>query len=257
MKARVRISPSRSASSCSSANSCAVSSTRAPRPLHAPLHQVEFEIGDPQRGCPDVSRAPEQRADSREQFRIREGFGQVVVGAELEPLDLVGNRVASGEQQHRRRLALPKAAQHFEPVDDRQHHVEDQQVEVLFERHEQAVLAVAGDRDAITGLGQSPLQVGPHFFFVFDNQDAHGGQRLGQGSDAANDNAKSDDAPRFAEDEKTVIWEPSGSRRSLLNLLDRPYPAGPRRYRRRGVPSESRRSDDPRQCIRIWEDEIL
>ena len=61
--------------------------------------------------------AANQRTGPGLQLLEREGLGQVVVGAQVEPLDPVAQRVARREDQHRHpRLAPPHAAQHLQPV---------------------------------------------------------------------------------------------------------------------------------------------
>ena len=63
-----------------------------------------------------------------EQLREGERLDEVVIGAELEPLDAVVDLVARAEEKHRR-LPLPAdALQHRPAVDPGQHHVEQDQV---------------------------------------------------------------------------------------------------------------------------------
>ena len=74
-----------------------------------------------------------ERGEPRLEFAQREGLGEVVVRAGLEALELVRQRVARGQHQHRRVavgvLAQPPAER--QPVDSRQVEVEHDGVELL------------------------------------------------------------------------------------------------------------------------------
>jgi hypothetical protein len=95
------------------------------------------------------------RPDPRQQFRRAERFGHVVVGAEAEAAHLVLLGAAGGEQEDRRvgreRRGGPVAerAQHAEPVESGEHHVEDDQVGAPNGRGADAVGPGAGRRDLL------------------------------------------------------------------------------------------------------------
>ena len=88
-------------------------------------------------------------ADPAEQLADRERLGDVVVGADLEPDDLVDLLVLGGQQDDRHRAAGADVAADVEPGAARHHDVEDQQVEagVLAAELAVGVLAVDGQRD--------------------------------------------------------------------------------------------------------------
>ena len=95
-------------------------------------------------------RAPQDGAHPRQQLARVERLGQVVVGAELEPDDLVDVVALGGEHDDRRVGALGQradAAADLEPVDAGEHDVEQHHVEVALLQRGQPALPVAGDGD--------------------------------------------------------------------------------------------------------------
>jgi len=76
--------------------------------------------------------APQQRADTRRQLVEIEGLGQVVVGAGIEPLHAIGDRIARGDDENGQRLA-PRAQrlEELQPIGAGQPQVEQHQLEGL------------------------------------------------------------------------------------------------------------------------------
>ena len=72
-------------------------------------------------------RAAEDRLDARDELTGIERLRQVVVGADLEPDDLVDVLVTRRQHQDRHVARLANTARHLDPVDVRQHQVEDDQ----------------------------------------------------------------------------------------------------------------------------------
>ena len=70
-----------------------------------------------------------------------------------------------------------QAATHFEPVEARQHHVEDDGVVVVLGGEPQAVGPVEGDVDRVALLAQATFEEGRHPRLVLDDQDSHGDER--------------------------------------------------------------------------------
>ena len=62
-------------------------------------------------------RAAQHGADAREQFLQIEGLGDVVVGAKLQPLQLVGLLAASGQNDDRHLARLPQHRTQIEAVE--------------------------------------------------------------------------------------------------------------------------------------------
>ena len=71
---------------------------------------------------------PQQRVDPGDQLAAAERLGEVVVGADGQPDDEVGLRIARGQHQHRNRPVPLDLAAHVEAVDPRQHEVEHDEV---------------------------------------------------------------------------------------------------------------------------------
>ena len=71
--------------------------------------------------------APQDRLDPRDELARVERLRQVVVGADLEPDDLVDVLVARGQHQDRHVGALAQPLADLDPVDVRQHQVEHDQ----------------------------------------------------------------------------------------------------------------------------------
>ena len=96
------------------------------------------------------------------------GFGQIVVGAQIEPDDAIDVVAARRQHQHGRlRAGLAQLLQHVEARQPRQHDVENDEVVVLALRAAQALDARrhAGELDALRGevldehLGQAHVVV--------------------------------------------------------------------------------------------------
>jgi hypothetical protein len=89
----------------------------------------------------------QQRTDARDEFANAEGLRQIIVRAAFETEHLVGFLAARGQHQNRdvaiHRLATHGPA-HRHPVELRQHHVENQQIERIGLRQPEAGCAVAG-----------------------------------------------------------------------------------------------------------------
>src|SRR4051794_3730097 len=97
-------------------------------------------------------RAAERRLHARAELAHRERLGDVVVGAELEPEDLVDLLRLGREHDDRHGLALrPQAPADLQAVHARQHHVQDHEVEDL--------LGEAGERLAPVGRGNHLVTV--------------------------------------------------------------------------------------------------
>ena len=118
--------------------------------------------------------AAQQGAQPRAQLAQREGLDQVVVGAGVEALDAVVDRVARGEHEHRGAVAgLAHAPADLEAVDAGHAHVEDDGVG---RRGGQAVErrgAICGELHVVALERKRPLERGPHGRLVVDDQDPH------------------------------------------------------------------------------------
>src|SRR5205823_2567367 len=92
---------------------------------------VDLQVVDAEQRAFDGVRAADQGAEAGEQFLQLERLGQVVVGAEVEALDLVLDAAAGGEDEDVGRQGLRAAApllQQRQAVLFGQHQVEDDDV---------------------------------------------------------------------------------------------------------------------------------
>jgi hypothetical protein len=87
--------------------------------------------------------APQERPDAAPELANREGLRDVVVGAQLEPHHLVQLVAACREHDDRNGALRPEPPAHLEPVEPRQHQVEDDEIDVLLREPDERLLAVA------------------------------------------------------------------------------------------------------------------
>ena len=99
-------------------------------------------------------RAPQRRFDAAAELAHRERLGDVVVGADLEPGDLVGLAAFRGQHDDRHLAARAQLAADFDPVELGQHQVEDDQVEAALLEALQGFAAVERGGDVVAVLAQ-------------------------------------------------------------------------------------------------------
>ncbi len=126
---------------------------RVPFHIHpdtAALHHIGDQL--------DILTAAQHRPDPGHQFTVREGFGDIVVGAQFQAEDAVGVVAARGQHQDRNpaRCAAGRAdlAQGLDAVRTRHHHVEDRDGIVAAQRFAHAVVAVVDAGGAKAFLSQ-------------------------------------------------------------------------------------------------------
>ena len=136
--------------------------------------QVEADITGLEHRRLALRRHAQLRAHAREQLLEGERLGHVVVGAAVEPLDLLLDRAARGQHDHRQ-LGLARAdrVEHLQAVLAGQHHVEQDQPVVARQRFELAALTVVGDGHGVAVGLQALLDEARQRALVFDDQDAH------------------------------------------------------------------------------------
>ena len=138
---------------------------------HPSRRRVKPQIACLQHRRPGSRTSATQCPQPRDEHRVRERLGQVVISAGVQALDLVPDAVLGGQHQDRRPITF--AAQrlaHLVPVGSGQHDVENDRVERVFARHPDAVGAVVHDIDS-EAFGLQPLaQPGGQARLVFDHQ---------------------------------------------------------------------------------------
>ena len=137
--------------------------------LHALRAGVEREVTGLEHGALGrIGRPAQQRTQPCQQFAKGKRLHQVVVGAGIQPVYTVIDGVAGGQHQHRRLDALAaQLAAEAEPVQPRQHHVEDEQVIGRRERPVEPVAAVIGCIDGVAFLFKTPFHVPGDLVIVF------------------------------------------------------------------------------------------
>ncbi len=121
----------------------------AQQPVAAEVGLDRPEIDDGRRTVDrhGLVRAPEERADPGGQLAQAERLGDVVVGAELEPDDLVELGIL-GRQHHDRHARLgPDDAADLDPGQLGEHQVEQDEVRALGTELDQRLAAVGGRHD--------------------------------------------------------------------------------------------------------------
>jgi len=138
--------------------------------------RIEPQVAYLDRCRPFARRASHDRPQARQQLGERERFRQVVVGAGVEPADAVADRIPRGQHQHRDPdLALTEAFQDREAVEAREHHVEQNRVVGGGLDHPERVFADSSDVSGMAFLTQPSGDQSCHFWFVLDDEHAHGG----------------------------------------------------------------------------------
>ena len=118
--------------------------------------------------------AADEGAQPRDQLLGLEGLGKIIVGAGVQPGDLVRPAVARGEDEDGHGLALlAPAVEDGEAVYLGQAEVEDDGVVIFGGAEIMAVLAVGGEVDRVAGAFQRRAQLASEVGLVFDDQNAH------------------------------------------------------------------------------------
>ena len=113
--------------------------------------------------------AAQQRPQPRLQLAQRERLDQVVVGADVEPLHAVVDRVARGKHQNRRAVAgLAHPAGQLESVEAGHQDVEDDRVGGASREHVERLFAVGRELDLVVVELQGTLERPPDRGFVVD-----------------------------------------------------------------------------------------
>ena len=138
--------------------------------------RIEREFSGLQRAAHQLSRVTlVKREEPRLDFLERERLDEVVVGAVLEALELVVQRVARGHDQYRSiemRFLAQLAAQR-DAVDSRQSEVEQDAVKLVCYGKMQRGEPVRSGVDAVAARLQEIVEVGGDRRIVLDDQNAH------------------------------------------------------------------------------------
>ena len=140
---------------------------------------VEFETRVAQRLLGRAAAAAQQGSQPRAELLERERLDQVVVGAGVEALDAIRDRVARGEHQHGRAVAGgAQAAADLEPVGLGHEHVEHDRVRRLVGERVERLAAVGGQMDPVAVHPQRAVERVADRGLVIDHEDAHTRNRV-------------------------------------------------------------------------------
>jgi hypothetical protein len=118
---------------------------------------------------------PCQRFQAHAQLHQRKWFDQIVIGANIEAGDLVGEQVLGGQHQNGRvqgQLATQTPAQ-FQSIHAGQHQVQHDHIVGIAARLVQALQPIAGMRDGIAATGKVVADVLGDVVMIFNKQDTH------------------------------------------------------------------------------------
>ncbi len=118
--------------------------------------------------------AAKDRMHAGQNFANRKRFGDVVVGTELEPDDLVDLRVLGRDDDDRHAAALPEGSAEVEPAHPRQHQVEQDEIGPRGAGRPKTRSAVASLLDGEAGGGEVVLEHVADALVVLDDEDAAG-----------------------------------------------------------------------------------
>ena len=120
-----------------------------------------------------------QRVEAHFHFLQRKRLDQIGIGTGIEACQLVVQRIARGQHQHRRLLArlVAQLATDLQAVHSRQVEVKNDRVELVHDRQVQPGHTVGREVDGVATLFQIVAEVGGDIAVVFDDEDAHLYQR--------------------------------------------------------------------------------
>ena len=128
---------------------------------------AESDLPDCRRHRP---RPAQDRIDPQDQFFRLEGFGEIVVGAQRQPLDTVLGLAAGGEQQDGRIAPLAHGFGQLEPVHARHHHIENQEIEGERVEGRQGLGGIRRRGDAEAAFLEVALEKGPDPVVIVDDE---------------------------------------------------------------------------------------
>ena len=142
---------------------------------HLVAVQVELQRTNMQRRLTEPLAASDDGLHARQQLGLVEWLGDEVVSAEPQPFDLGLRSRQARQDQHRRVIAgHTHPANHFEPLDVRQHQVKHHDVVIVVSRQLEAFLAGIRMVDHSAAGLQHQRNTTSGNNIVFNEQDTHG-----------------------------------------------------------------------------------
>ena len=136
--------------------------------------QIDRQAAQPHDAARRQIGATDQRAAARRQLRLLERLHQKIIGAQIEGADLVGQRIARRQHQHRHRPAVAaQRAEQAQAIRARQADIDHRQIEVLGVERRAAALGRGRMIDREAGQRQPAHDRVGDQLIVFDQQYAH------------------------------------------------------------------------------------
>ena len=116
------------------------------------------------------ARTPKQGSHPRQQLLVGEGLGEVVVRAAVQPPHALRHVAERGQHEDRRGPLGAQAPADGEPVQDRHHHVENDEIGAELRRQRDGRVTLVGDVDGIALGPQHALQRRRHGGVIVDHE---------------------------------------------------------------------------------------
>src|SRR5579883_3064688 len=116
----------------------------------------------------------QQGAHARQQFGKSERLYQIIVSAQFESTHPLMNRIASSQKKHWYLTArLPQPVENFPTIQPRHHDVQNDEIELRFQRHVEPIQSVTCHIRDIARFSKAFLKKFGGLAFVFDDQNSH------------------------------------------------------------------------------------
>src|SRR5947209_7873184 len=144
-----------------------------PAPFRFASYRVHFQISKSELDGLFGSPTPQQRSDTGQELREREGFHKVIVGTLVESFDPILDCIAGSEDESRSpQSTLSECGQHLKPVAAGQHEIQKHKIELLGVNEEESFFS-GWRNDNFVFLALQSLPKGTsHLRFVFHNKDS-------------------------------------------------------------------------------------
>src|SRR2546427_5946055 len=144
-----------------------------PAPFRFASYRVHFQISKSELDGLFGSPTPQQRPDTGQELREREGFHKVIVGTLVESFDPVLDCIASGEDENwSLQSSFSQRGQHLEPIATWKHEIQKHKIELLGIDQEESLFSGWRDDNFVLLPLQSLSESAGHLRFVFHYQDA-------------------------------------------------------------------------------------
>src|SRR5580704_12775228 len=141
------------------------------------LDEVDGELLEFDRRCLWARNGPSQHGPQpRQQFVHPEWFGHVVVGSDIQSLDLADTLMAGGQDDDRHRAPSPDASDHIDAVDSGKAQVEEDHIGLEMGRPVHPLFTAPGRRHLVATGAEADAQCSQQRGVVVAHQD--GGARL-------------------------------------------------------------------------------